>query len=110
MFISSADWMPRNINRRVETLIPILNETVHQQILDEIMVTNLRDTANTWILQPDGSYIHRSIEASELISSHQYFMENPSLSGRGRARGGGKGKGKGKNKSKAQAKSGVGGA
>ena len=109
VFISSADWMPRNINRRVETLIPILNETVHQQILDEIMVTNLRDTANTWILQPDGSYIHRSVEASELISSHQYFMENPSLSGRGRAGGGGKGKGKGKNKSKARAKPGVGG-
>ena len=62
------------------------------------MVTNLRDTANTWVLQPDGSYIHRSVEASELISSHQYFMENPSLFAGPRWRR--QGKGKGKNKSK----------
>ena len=101
VFISSADWMPRNINRRVETLIPILNETVHQQVLDEIMVTNLRDTANTWVLQPDGSYIHRSIEAAELISSHQYFMENPSLSA-GAARAAAAREGQSKSKSKAK--------
>ncbi|MAH87709.1 MAG: RNA degradosome polyphosphate kinase [Kiloniella sp.] len=107
VFISSADWMPRNINRRVETLIPILNETVHQQILDEIMMTNLRDTANTWVLRSDGSYVHRTAEASKSISSHQYFMENPSLSGRGRAGSSGKGKGKGKIKGKNKVKNNI---
>ena len=85
VWISSADWMPRNINRRVETLIPILNETVHKQILDEIMLMNLRDTANAWIMKPDGSYEHQETLGGEKVSSHQYFMENPSLSGRGRA-------------------------
>ena len=102
VFISSADWMPRNINRRVETLIPILNETVHKQILDEIMVANLRDTVNAWSLRSDGSYEHEQAENKESISAHQYFMENPSLSGRGRAIR--KSKSKAKDKSKAKTK------
>jgi len=101
VFISSADWMPRNINRRVETLIPILNETVHKQILDEIMVANLRDTVNAWTLRSDGSYEHVQAENKESISAHQYFMENPSLSGRGRAIRKSKNKGKAKRKPKA---------
>lgn len=104
VFISSADWMPRNINRRVETLIPILNETVHKQILDEIMIANLRDTANSWALQPDGSYIHEFATSEESISAHQYFMENPSLSGRGRAIRKSKNKSKGKGKAKLKPK------
>ena len=93
--------MPRNINRRVETLIPILNETVHKQILDEIMVANLRDTVNAWTLRSDGSYEHVQAENKESISAHQYFMENPSLSGRGRAIRKSKNKGKAKRKPKA---------
>lgn len=96
--------MPRNINRRVETLIPILNETVHKQILDEIMIANLRDTANSWALQSDGSYIHEFAASEESISAHQYFMENPSLSGRGRAVRKSKNKSKGKGKAKLKPK------
>ena len=105
VFISSADWMPRNINRRVETLVPILNETVHKQILDEIMVANLRDTSNSWTMQSDGVYTHDQPQGKAAVSAHQYFMENPSLSGRGRAIRRSKSKakkpGKGKGKPKA---------
>lgn len=104
VFISSADWMPRNINRRVETLIPILNETVHKQILDEIMGANLRDTENSWTLGPDGAYSHDLATSKESNSAHQYFMENPSLSGRGRAIRKSKGKGKTKGKAKGKLK------
>ncbi|MAW51268.1 MAG: RNA degradosome polyphosphate kinase [Geminicoccus sp.] len=104
VYISSADWMPRNINRRVETLIPILNETVHKQIIDEIMVANLRDTANSWDLRSDGSYKHGLTDSKEWISAHQYFMENPSLSGRGRAIRKSKGKSKGTNRTKGKSK------
>jgi len=103
VYISSADWMPRNINRRVETLIPILNETVHKQIMDEIMVANLRDTTNSWSLRSDGSYTHVAVPGEDGVSAHQYFMENPSLSGRGRAIRPGKSKNKNKNKSKTKA-------
>ncbi|HHY02574.1 MAG TPA: polyphosphate kinase 1, partial [Paracoccus sp.] len=86
VFISSADWMDRNLSRRVEALVECMNETVKAQITSQIMAANLADEAQSWILQPDGRYLrHLPEDREDLFNCHQYFLDNPSLSGRGTA-------------------------
>ena len=86
VFISSADWMGRNLSRRVETLVECMNDTVKAQIVSQIMAANMADEAQSWLLQPDGRYLRYLPEGrDDLFSCHRFFMENPSLSGRGTA-------------------------
>jgi polyphosphate kinase len=85
VFMSSADWMERNLSRRVETLVEIKNPTVHAQIVGQIMAANMADEAQSWLLTANGAYVRpETPPEAQLFNCHRFFMETPSLSGRGR--------------------------